>query len=198
MKTSLGDTLFSTTQQRVLGLLFSQPERTFYTKEILRRTGMGVATIKRELDRMEAAGILTMQPIGNQHHYQPDPNCPIFTELRSIVLKTFGMVDVIREGLATVDEQLLVAFIYGSIAKASDTSKSDIDLMLVGASLSYAEVMDLVQPLEQTLSRTINPTVYAEKEFESKLKNKNSFLTRVIAQPKLWIKGKESDIGATG
>jgi Fe2+ or Zn2+ uptake regulation protein len=83
----LADALFTTTQQNVLGLLYAQPEKSFYTKEILRLTGMGVATIKRELDRMVAAGILSLTKIGNQHHYQAEPNCPIYAELHGIVVK---------------------------------------------------------------------------------------------------------------
>lgn len=96
----LGDALFTKTQQRVLGLLFVQPDRSFYTKEIIRLTGMGVATIKRELDRMVAAGILTMTKIGNQHHYQADPACPIFHELLGIIKKTFGVVEALSLALA--------------------------------------------------------------------------------------------------
>jgi hypothetical protein len=87
-----GDALFTTTQQNVLSLLYGHPEKSFYTREILRKTGMGVATIKRELDRMVASRILTLEKIGNQHHYQANPACPIFSELKAIVRKTFGFV----------------------------------------------------------------------------------------------------------
>jgi DNA-binding MarR family transcriptional regulator len=87
----LGDALFTTTQQQVLGLLYGQPGRSFYIKEILRLTGMGVATIKRELDRMLAAGILRMTRIGNQHHYQANPQCPIYAELLGIVKKAIAV-----------------------------------------------------------------------------------------------------------
>ncbi|MCG7948368.1 MAG: transcriptional regulator, partial [Candidatus Thiodiazotropha taylori] len=76
----LADALFTTTQQNVLGLLYSSPERSFYTKQIIRTTGMGVATIKRELDRMLAAGIIDMTKLGNQHHYQANKSCPIYEE----------------------------------------------------------------------------------------------------------------------
>ncbi len=98
----LGDTLFTATQQQVLGLLYGQPQRSFYTKEILRLTGMGVATIKRELDRMRAAGILRMEPIGNQHHYQADPQCPIYDELRGIVEKAAFKSNTVSIGVEHV------------------------------------------------------------------------------------------------
>ncbi|MCX4187457.1 hypothetical protein [Methylophaga sp. OBS4] len=88
----LSAALFTETQQRVLSLLYGQPQKSFYTKEILRLTGMGVGTIKRELDRMHKAGILTLQKVGNQHHYQANPQCPIYHELIGIVKKTIGLV----------------------------------------------------------------------------------------------------------
>ncbi len=108
----LSDALFTETQQKVLGLLYGQPNRSFYTKEILRQTGMGVATIKRELDRMLAAGILCMTRIGNQHHYQADPRCPIYGELLGIVKKTFGVTEVIRRALEPLAGKIDWAFIW--------------------------------------------------------------------------------------
>ena len=102
----LGDALFTTTQQKVLGLLYAQPDKSFYTKEILRLTGMGVATIKRELDRMLAAGILRMTKIGNQHHYQANPECPIYGELIGIVKKTFGITGVLGLALSSLSGRI--------------------------------------------------------------------------------------------
>ena len=128
----LGNALFTTTQQKVLGLLYLQPERSFYLKEILRLTGMGVATIKRELDRMLAAGILKMTRIGNQHHYQANTNCPIYQGLIGIVKLTFGVSDVISTALTSLSNHIEWAFIYGSLASGKETSGSDIDLMIIG------------------------------------------------------------------
>lgn len=190
----LGNALFTTTQQNVLGLLYTQPERSFYTKEILRLTGMGVATIKRELDRMLAAGILTLTRIGNQHHYQANPECPIYEELLSIVRKTFGIVDVISSVLDELDSQIEFAFIYGSIAKGGETASSDIDLLLIGKNLIYGDMMELLIPVEGKLGRTINPTIYTMSQIKKRLRDKNPFLTKVMKQPKLWVKGSENDI----
>jgi len=191
----LGDALFTTTQQNVLGLLYAQPEKSFYTKEILRLTGMGVATIKRELDRMVAAGILSLTKIGNQHHYQANPDCPIHEELLSIVRKTFGIADVLRTALEPIRASIVYAFIYGSIAKAKEKAKSDIDLMMVGNDLSYAGVMDLLISVEEKLGRPINPTVYSLPDFKKKLTEKNSFLIRVMQREKISVMGSEDDIG---
>jgi len=191
----LGNALFTTTQQKVLGLLYTQFDRSFYTNEILRLTGMGVATIKRELDRMVAAGILSMTKIGNQHHYQANPECPVYHELLGIVKKTFGVADEIEESLKIFDNNIELAFIYGSIAKGEETISSDIDLMLVGSDLHYGDIMEVLIPLEESLQRTINPTIYNAKEFRTKLKEGNSFITRVMEQPKIIIKGVINDPG---
>ena len=141
----LGDALFTTTQQNVLGLLYAQPEKSFYTNEILRLTGMGVATIKRELDRMVAAGILSMTRIGNQHHYQANPECPIYHELSGIVKKTFGVADVINLALSPLAGHIVWAFIFGSVASGKETSASDIDLMIIG-DISFSEVVRVLHP----------------------------------------------------
>lgn len=189
----LGNALFTKTQQKVLGLLYAQPDKSFYTKEILRITGMGVATIKNELDRFLASGILRMTKIGNQHHYQANPDCPIYEELRAIVHKTFGIADVIREALQTVDNQIELAFVYGSIAKGKDTASSDIDLLVI-ADLAYSDLMKLLSDAEQSLGRPINPSIYTMRQIKNKLKQKNSFLIRVLKQPKIWVKGSDDDI----
>ena len=194
----LGDALFSTTQQKVLGLLYGHPDETFFVNQILRLTGMGVHTIKRELDRMIGAGILTMRRIGNQHHYQANPECPIYTELLGIVRKTFGVADVIKAALEVHDEQIDLAFVYGSIASAEDRADSDIDLMIVAPDLAYAELMESLAETEQVLGRKINPTIYNVPEVESRLERKDAFFSRVMERPKIWIKGADDDIGTVG
>ena len=191
----LGDALFTTTQQKVLGLLYGQAHKSFYTNEILRLTGMGVATIKRELDRMVAAGILSMRKIGNQHHYQANPGCPVYTELLAIVRKTFGIADVLRAALEPLQGSIVFAFVYGSVAKGTEKAKSDIDIMVVGDDLSYAEVMDLLIPVEKELGRPINPTVYALDIFRNKLIDNSNFLVKVMEQEKITIMGSADDIG---
>ena len=154
----LSDALFTTTQKRVLGLLYTRPDRSFYTKEILRLTGMGVATIKRELDRMVSAGILTLRRQGNQHHYQANPDCPIYQELLSIVRKTFGVVDVLRKALEPLTDRIKWGFVFGSVASGKESTNSDVDLLLIG-DISFAEAVTALQPVQETLSREINPKV---------------------------------------
>lgn len=196
--TAIGDALFTKTQQRVLGLLYGKPDKSFYTNEIVRWADMGRGTIRRELDRLVSAGLLVVTREGNQHHYQANPDCPIYAELLAIVRKTFGVADVIREALKPVDKQIQLAFVYGSIAKGTDANTSDIDLMLVGEGLSYGGIMELMASPEESLQRPINPTLYNPEDFKSKLDNGSSFLVRVLEQPKLMIKGVINDIRESG
>lgn len=191
---TLAEALFTRTQRNVLQLLYGQPEKSFYTNEILRLTGMGVHTIKRELGRMVSAGILTTKNIGNQKHYQANSACPTYNELVSIVKKTVGVVGVLRDALAPQTGNITIAFVYGSIAKGSERSDSDIDLMVVGSHLAYADLMEALLPAETFLNRKINPALYTAGDFKRKMKQKNHFLTRVTQQEKLFVLGSEDDI----
>lgn len=196
--TTIGDALFTKTQQRVLGLLYSNPEQSFYTNEIVRWADMGRGTIRRELGRLVSAGLLVVSRQGNQHHYRANTQNPIYHELLGIVRKTFGIADVLRAVLTSVDEQIDLAFIYGSIAKDEDTASSDVDLLVVADSLAYADLMTVLVDAEQSLGRPINPSIYTVEQIKRKLAEKNAFLTRVMEQPKLWLKGIEDDIREFG
>lgn len=187
--TTLADSLFTKSQQKVMGLLFRKPDSTFYLNQIVRLAGMGKGTIKRELEKMTQAGLLTVKRIGNQNHYQANPASPIYNELVSITRKTFGIADVIQLALQPLKDSIQFAFVYGSIAKGTDTAKSDIDLMIIGDELAYADIMKLLIPVEEDLQRPINPSIYSPQEFNQKLHKQNSFLTRVMQQQKINIIG---------
>ena len=196
--TSIADALFTKTQQRVLATLFGKPDQSFYLNEIVRLANIGKGTVKRELERMTAAGLLTIKRIGNQNHYQANPDSPIYSELLGITRKTFGIADVIKTALLPLDAQIDQAFIYGSVAKEQDTASSDIDLMVISDTLPYATLMTALIEAEPTVGRPINPTIYTAQQIRDKLHGNNAFITRVLAQPKLWIKGSDDDIGKTG
>lgn len=186
--TRLADALFTTTQQQVLGLLYGQPQRSFYTKEILRLTGMGVATIKRELDRMLAAGILQMTKIGNQHHYQANPQCPIYAELVGIVKKTVGVTGVIRLALEPLQDVIESAFVFGSVASGKETAASDIDLLVVG-DVSFSDVVTALYPVQETLGREVNPKVYGRKEWARMRKGNDAFVRDVMGKARMDVIG---------
>lgn len=190
----LSDALFTETQQRVLGLLYGQPDRSFYIKEILRLTGMGVATIKRELDRMLAAGILHMTRIGNQHHYQANPQCPIYGELLGIVKKTFGVTEVIRQALEPLAGKIDWAFIFGSVASGKETATSDIDLLIIGDA-GFADVVSVLYSVQEALGREVNPKIYLRDEWTRMKTAKDAFVAEVLAKPRLDVIGGGDEPG---
>lgn len=191
---SISDVLFSGVQQRVLGLLFGQPDRSFYGNEIARIGMTGRGALQRELERMTAAGLITMTPIGKQNHYQANPDSPIFEEVRSIVRKTFGLADVLREALLSAVPPIRLAFIYGSVAKGADTAMSDIDVMVVADGIGYSELFERCASAEEALGRKVNPSLYSSEEFSRKLGGDNHFVSRVVGQPKIMLIGGEDDI----
>ena len=191
---SLADALFTRTQQRVLGVFFGQPGRSFYASELIRDTGTGSGAAQRELAKLEESGLIVARRIGNQKHYQANAASPLFSELRSIVLKTVGLTEPLRDALKPLSSAIRAAFVYGSVAKATDQSASDIDLMIISDSLTYGEVFGALERATQTVGRTINPTVYTVAEFSKRTQTENAFVTRVLEQPKVWVIGSEHDI----
>lgn len=190
----LADALFSGTKQRVLGLVFGQPSRSFYATELIGLAGSGSGSVQRELAKLAQSGLVTVRSVGNQKHYQANTQSPIFTELCGIAQKTVGLAEPLRDALAPLVQQIIAAFVYGSIAKKSDTASSDIDLMLVSDDLSYADVFATLEVASSKLGRTVNPTILTRKEFTKRVKAQESFLSRVLEQPKVWIVGGESDL----
>lgn len=190
---SIADALFTKTQQKVLGLLYGKPDKSFYTNEIMRWASMGRGTVSRELEKLVGAGLLSATREGNQVYFQANQNNPVFKELAGIVKKTFGVADLLRQAIEPFDETIDLAMIYGSIAKGVDTKDSDIDLMLVGESLGYGEIMERLLPLEASLGRSINPTIYSKEEFSAKIVSGDHFIMRVLEQPKIILKGDESE-----
>lgn len=193
---SLADALFSATQQRVLGFLFGQPERSFFATELIKLAGGGSGAVQRELLRLADSSLVTIRRIGTQKHYQANPDSPIFSELCAIAQKTVGLAEPLREALAPLAKRITLAFVYGSVAKKQDTAASDIDLMVVSDSLTYADLFGALEEVSGRLGRKVNPTVYTPQELAKRRKQGNAFVTRVLAQPKIWLIGGESDLAA--
>lgn len=190
--TSLADALFTATQQRVLALLFGEPGRSFYTSELIDRIGAGSGAVQRELKRLAESGLVTVKRIGNQKHYQANPDSPVLEELCSLVRKTVGLAGLIRETLEPLADRIRFATIYGSIAKGTDTAASDIDLLIVADGVTLEEVYRVLAPVEEKLGRKINPTLYTPGEFEKRKTAGNPFLSRVLSDEHLVLMGEEN------
>jgi len=193
---NLSAALFSNTQQRVLAFLFGQPERSFFATELIGLAGGGSGAVQRELKRLAESGLVTVTRLGNQKHYQANPQSPIFAELCGIVQKTVGLAEPLRAALMPFDKDIAAAFVYGSVAKRSDTAQSDIDLMVLSDSLEYADLFAALEEAATRLGRTVNPTIYTRQEFTRRIKQKNAFVARVLAQPKVWLIGGEDELAA--
>ncbi len=189
---SLADALFTKVQQRVLAVLFGNHARSFYANELIALVGSGSGAVQRELAQLEAAELVTVSRVGNQKHYQANSSALIFEELHGLVMKTSGLVDVLRAALAPLAAQIDQAFVYGSVAKGTDTSKSDIDLMVICEGVADAELFAALEPATNQLKRTVKPTAYSQMEFDKRNRRGNAFVRRVLAQPKLWVIGENS------
>lgn len=192
--TGLANALFSTVQQRVLALIFGQPDKSFYTSEIIRAVRSGTGAVERELARLQESGLVTVERIGNQKHYRANRASPIFEELHSIVLKTAGLSEPLRAALTPYADRIKAAFVYGSVAKGSDTAKSDIDLMVIGDDLSYPDLYAGLEKAERVLRRPVNPNFLTPTEWRRKRAQKNSFVAKIGAQPKIFVVGTEADL----
>jgi len=190
----LSSALFSNVQQRVLALIFGRPERSFYTSEIVRTVRSGTGAVQRELSRLERSGLVSVERIGNQKHYRANRQSPIFEELQSLVLKTVGLAEPLRMSLEPYSDKIKTAFVYGSVAKGVDTAKSDIDLMVIGEDLAYTDLYEGLQRAEDALARQVSPNFLSPEEWRRKLAQKTPFITRISAQPKIFIFGSEDDL----
>jgi len=188
----VANALFTKVQQRVLALLFGNHARSFYANELIALARSGSGAVQRELAQLEAAELVTVKRVGNQKHYQANASAPIFEELRGLVLKTSGLVDVLRSSLAPLAAQIDKAFVYGSVAKGTDTAGSDIDLLVISDKVAYADLFAAIEPATNQLKRTVNPAVYSRREVDKRIRDDNAFIKRVLAQPKLWVIGEES------
>jgi len=189
--------LFGKTRRSIMGCLFSRDQETFYVRQIVRMAGIGQGTVQRELGHLAGMGLLLQHRRGNQVFYQANRNCPIFKELKSLIAKTSGIADTLRTALVPLQKQLRAAFIYGSIASGRDHSESDVDVILIGK-IPSIKVIALLRPLQNTLGREINSTVYTPEEFKEKLSEGHPFIKRILNAPKMLLIGNENDLKKLG
>ena len=194
MSANLASLLFGAYRRGVLALLLLRPEESLHLREIARAMHKAPGTLMRELNALAEAGVLVRKRVGNQVHFQANPGCPIFEELRNILKKTVGVADVLRDALAPLAARIRAAFVYGSIARGEERAGSDLDLMIVG-DVRFAEVVAALAPAQEALRREVNPNVYPALEFRKKAAAGEPFLKRVLVERKIFIIGGEDDLG---
>src|SRR5688572_2982817 len=188
MRTRMIDVLMPEVRQAVLAATLLQPERWWYAADLARHLRLRPSSLQRELAALTGAGILRTRREGRNVYYQPDPQCPILPELRGLLLKTAGLVDVLRDTLAPLADRIECAFVYGSIARGEERADSDIDLMVIG-DVGLNNLAAELRPAREMLGREVNPRRYRPAEFAKRVAAKDHFLTRVLEQPKLFVIG---------
>jgi len=186
---SIATALFTDSQARLFRWLFGQPERSYHLSELRRLTELGSASLQRELNRLTDAGLILSERVGNLRRFQANPQSPVYQELVALTRKSLGAAPLLQEALQPIADQLEIAYLYGSVARQTDTANSDIDLMLVGENLSLNEILTLLLPLENQLGRKISPNCYTPLEYSKRLGEPDSFINRVLAQPILPLIG---------
>ncbi len=184
----LAVTLFGKTRRAVLGLLYTHADEAFYLREIARMAGAGLGAVQRDLRALCEATIVRRHTRGRQVYYQANRDCPVFGELKGLIVKTAGAADVIRAALGPLIERIELALIHGSVARGSERTSSDVDVLVVGE-VTFAEVVAALQAAQRTLGREVNPAVYPPAEFRAKLGTGNPFLRRVVSGDSIQVIG---------
>jgi uncharacterized protein len=193
----LGDLLFGQTRGRILRLLFGHPDQTFFVRQLARETGISVGSVQRELETLSQVGLIVRSISGHQVYHQANRNHPVFAEIHALVAKTVGVFQLLSSALAPLAQRITQAFVYGSVASRSENAESDVDLMIVGE-VTLDETLAQLASVEPQIGRTINPTIYSLKEFQSKLQSGNHFLRSVMRNEKVFLIGAEDDSRKVG
>ena len=186
--------LFGKTRQTLLALLYARAEQEHLQESVIQLAGLGRGTVQRELEFLARAGVVRRTVRGRQVYYQANPDCPIYSELRGLVVKTVGVADALRVALAPLADRIHAAFVYGSVAKGTERRGSDVDVMVIGE-VSFAETSEALARAQETIGREVNPSVYPPAEFRAKLAAKHHFLRTVLKGEKIFLIGDEHELG---
>lgn len=184
----ISEALFSKATKVILATVFLRPDG-MHLRALMNHTGLGSASAQRELGRLTDAGLLVREEAGKVVLYKPNTHSPIYLELSSIIRKTEGVADLLKEALMPFQHRIERAFIYGSVARNEDTAASDIDLFVLGNEIGSADLYPILVDVEEKLGRKISLTVYRPAEYRRKLEGKNHFLVSVMEGPKIELIG---------
>lgn len=177
----------SKTKRNLLKILFTNPDREFYIREISRYTGEPLNAVRRELGYLKKAGLVTSRDTGNLKYYSVVKDSPIYPELKKIIYTTVALGDYLRKRISDM-EPIELAFIYGSVARDEEKASSDIDLFVVGE-VDEGELHEVVSQIENDIGRSVNYVLMDITEFGKRLKNREPFVRRAMEEKKLVLKG---------
>jgi predicted nucleotidyltransferase len=175
-------------RRQVLALLLLHPERKLHVREISRLTGTTPGTMNKELARLHEAGLLDREQVGNQLRYSANRSHQIYAELTGILRKTVGLADVLIEALAPLADSIELAFIYGSVARGTETAGSDVDLLIVGQA-DFGTVVDSLHGIDKKLAREVNAKVFSRREWTTKVRAGDAFAAEILKGPKIMLVG---------
>jgi predicted nucleotidyltransferase/DNA-binding transcriptional ArsR family regulator len=187
------DAILSKPVQEILAALLLEREEPWYFRDLAKRLNRTPSTLQRPLDSLVRAGIIKKWTDGNRAYFAADSQCPFLSDLRGLLVKTVGLVDVLRETLRHHAKFIQVAFVYGSVARGRPGSASDIDLLVIGNATLSDLSPDLTRA-EERLRRPVNATVYSPREFRAKLESKSHFLRSVLSKEMIFVKGSRDEL----
>ena len=193
---SLAQILSSSVKAEIFRLLFGLEGQPLHVRELERRSGLAIGTVRQELDRLTKLGLIEARTDGNRRYYTAREDHPLYPEIRGLVLKTSGLAEVLRRALEK-EERIVIAFIFGSIAQAREQAHSDVDLLIVG-DIGLRVVTKLLGGAADKIGREINPKVFTPQEFRRRKRAEDPFLHRVLAEPRIFVIGNEHELGTMG
>jgi predicted nucleotidyltransferase len=191
----LAEILSSRARAEIFRLLFSGRGEELHVRAIERRSGLNDSTIRQELRKLVRLDLVHSRRDSNRVYYRAKTENPLYPEIRNLVLKTSGLVDVLKPALR--DKRIRAAFVFGSLARGEEKAGSDVDLMVVG-DLGLRDLSGLLSGIEERIGREINPHVLHEDEFRRRVRVKEHFVTSVMESPKIFIRGSTDELDAMG
>ena len=189
----LAKILSSKIRAEIFRLLFGTNDKALHMRDIERRSGFAIGTIQGELKKLSNLDLVLKEIDGNRTYYRANKNHPLYNDIHNLVLKTTGLVDVLRNALET--QKIKLAFVFGSFAKGEESADSDIDLMVIG-NLGLRDITRLLSDTQGKILREINPHVYSLDEFIKKYKKNDHFVSQVVEGPQIFIIGSEDELKA--
>jgi DNA-binding transcriptional ArsR family regulator len=194
-KSPVLNALFPSLRGGILATFFQIPGKWWYMSELAQRLNTSPSSLQRELSSLNEGGLLERRMDGKRVYYRPNEASPVFQDLKGLFEKTAGVVPVLRVTLEGLNDKITCSFLYGSMARAEESAESDVDIMIVG-SVGLAEVAPALRKAERTLGRPVNPTIYSVREFQRRVRDRDHFLTTVLAGSLSFIQGDRIELEA--
>lgn len=184
-------------RRKVLALLILRPERHLHLREIARLTATQPGTMAKELQRLQEAGLLTRERVGNQVRFGANTAHPAFGEIAALLRKTVGVADLLADALAAISDRIEAAFVFGSVARGDEKPESDVDVLVIGR-CDFVSVAEALYPVQPALGREVNPKVFSPTEWHQRLSARSPFVLQLLAEPKIFIIGTADELESLG